>query len=218
MRYRGLVIAVLMVAFTVAAAWAQTPAPAVAKTQAFASSLDQQQPPPPPPPPPAKAAAPKAAAAPASPEPPPPPPPPAPERRLRPSQMVNVKIELTITDQVGSSAPQKKNIAMVVADGERGSIRTMAEFVKEGGGNRRVYSLPLSADAAPEIEGNKIRLRLSLEYDLLGDSGAGAEGKLSIRESLTVIAESGVPLAVALSADPMSDRKVTLEVKATILK
>lgn len=222
MRYRGFVITALTLAFAVSAAWTwaqgQTPAPAVSKTLAATSGLDQQPPPPPPPPPPAKATAPKAAAAPAAPEPPPPPPPPAPERRRTPAQLVNVKVELTITDQVGAGAPQKKNIAIIVADGERGSIRTMAEFVKEIGGSKRGFQLPLSADAAPEIEGNKVRLRLSLEYDLLGDAGAGSEGKLSIRESLTVIAEPGVPLTVALSADPMSDRKVTLEVKATILK
>ncbi len=217
MKHRWPVLTLLLAVLVAAAAWAQTPAPVAVKASTVIGGVDQQQPPPPPPPPPPKTAtAPKVIATPAPPD--PPAAPAAPERRRTPSQLVNVKIELTITDQVGDNPPQKKNIVMVVADGERGSIRTRAEFVKEVGGAKRGFGLPLSADAAPEIEGNKVRLRLSLEYDLIGDSGAGPEGELSIRESLAVIAEHGVPLVVALSADPMSDRKVSLEVRASILK
>lgn len=223
MKHRWPVLTLLLAVLVAAAAWAQTPAPVAAKASTVIGGVDQQQPPPPPPPPPPKTAtAPKVTATPAPPDPPAAPAAPAapvaPARRRTPSQLVNVKIELTITDQVGDNPPQKKNIVMVVADGERGSIRTRAEFVKEVGGAKRGFTLPLSADAAPEIEGNKVRLRLSLEYDLIGDSGAGSEGQVSIRESLAVIAEHGVPLVVALSADPMSDRKVGLEVRASILK
>jgi hypothetical protein len=39
-----------------------------------------------------------------------------------------------------------------------------------------------------------------------------------ISESLTVILEDGKPLVVSQSADPGSDRKVRVEIKATILK
>jgi hypothetical protein len=147
------------------------------------------------------------------------------ERRTR-SQLVNVKIELTITDQVGTKPPEKKNISMIVADGERGGIRTNAEVQRRietiTAGQTNVSStfqtVPLSVDAWPEIDGTKIRLRLSLEYDLIAEAGTSLSGKTSIRETLAVIADNGVPLTVSLSADPMTDRKVALDVKATILK
>lgn len=143
----------------------------------------------------------------------------------RQGQLVNVKVELTITDQIGSAVPEKKNIMMLVADGERGQIRSNAQVqrrVEQVVGEKTIASsqwdaVPLAVDAWPEVEGGKIRLRLSLEYDLIGEKATGG-GKTSIRESLSVILTDGVPLTAALSADPMTDRKVTLEVKAAVVK
>jgi len=42
--------------------------------------------------------------------------------------------------------------------------------------------------------------------------------KTNLRETLSVIVEDGKPLNVAQSAEPNTDRTVTVEVKATILK
>ncbi len=39
-----------------------------------------------------------------------------------------------------------------------------------------------------------------------------------LNQSLTIALQSGKPLLISQSADPASDRKVTVEVKATILK
>ncbi len=39
-----------------------------------------------------------------------------------------------------------------------------------------------------------------------------------IQENLSVNLDDGKPLVVAQSADPVSDRQVTVEVRATILK
>ena len=40
----------------------------------------------------------------------------------------------------------------------------------------------------------------------------------TLNESVTLLLESGKGLAVTQSADPMSDRKVSVEVTATVLK
>jgi uncharacterized protein YlzI (FlbEa/FlbD family) len=39
-----------------------------------------------------------------------------------------------------------------------------------------------------------------------------------VNQSLTVLLENGKSLLVTQSADPVSDRKVTVEVKATIVR
>jgi hypothetical protein len=39
-----------------------------------------------------------------------------------------------------------------------------------------------------------------------------------MNQSLTVVLQSGKPLMISQAADPVSDRKVNVEVKATILK
>jgi hypothetical protein len=132
-------------------------------------------------------------------------------------QLVNLRLEFTVTDQIGTAPPVKKTITMNVADGESGRIRTNADVFRK---NSNPTVVPLSVDAAPEIEGTKIRLRASLEYQLLSDA-AGPDlpaGKTSITQSVTTILNDGVSTILSQSADPLTERKVTLEVKATIIR
>ena len=48
--------------------------------------------------------------------------------------------------------------------------------------------------------------------------GAGSLRTTGIHENLAMILDNGKPLVVAQSADPVGDRQVTIEVKATILR
>ena len=133
-------------------------------------------------------------------------------------QLVNLRLEFTITDQIGTATPVKKTVMMNVADGESGRIRTNADVYRA---NTSPTQVPLSVDASPEVEGNKIRLRASLDYQLLNERTAPDQptgGKTSITQSVTSILNDGVPTILSQSADPLTDRKVTLEVKATIIK
>ena len=159
---------------------------------------------------------------------------PPPPMRLQ-GQPINVRIEVTITDQTGTAAAVKKTVLMTVADEERGSIRSNAQIVRTqpslgqvSVGPPRIDNVPLSIDATPTVLGDtRIRLRLNLEYDVAGGTTASPAGQAGtpgtvdnsqVRQSLTVMLTTGVPLVVAQSADPHSDRRVSLEVKATILK
>jgi hypothetical protein len=134
--------------------------------------------------------------------------------------LVNLRLEFTITDQVGTAAPVKKTVTMNVADGESGRIRTNAEVYRKAGNSGSFTSVPLMIDGTPEVEGTKIRLKASLEYQLLDDAAAADApgGKTSISQMVTSILNDGVQTILSQSADPLTDRKVTLEVKATIVK
>jgi hypothetical protein len=194
--------------------------PAVAASAA--ASTGELQAPPAPPTPPAAPAAPQAPQAPRAPraprattgEAPEPAPAAAPRNR---GQLVNLRLEFTVTDQIGAAPPVKKTITMNVADGENGRIRTNAEVFRK---NTAPTMVPLSVDAFPEIDGGKIRLRASLEYQLLKDAPEPdmPAGKTSITQSVTAILNDGVSAVLSQSADPLTDRKVTLEVKATIVR
>ncbi len=141
----------------------------------------------------------------------------APVPRRSRGQLVNLRLEFTITDQIGTATPVKKTVTMNVADGESGRIRTNADVYRA---NTR-EQVPLAVDASPELEGNKIRLRVSLDYQLLNERTSPDQpsgGKTSITQSVTSILNDGVPAILSQSADPLTDRKVTLEVKATIIK
>ena len=149
-----------------------------------------------------------------------PPPPPAPPPAPRLGQTINVKVEVTITDQQANAAPSKKTLSVVVADALNGSVRTTAMFPGVG-------PVPLNMDAQPTILADgKMRLYLTLQYDLPSPSILGRKSgseerqptSTSISERLMLIVENGKSLVAAQSADPVSDRQVTLEVKATILR
>jgi hypothetical protein len=137
-------------------------------------------------------------------------------RREFAGQPVNIRVEVTITDQRGAGAAPKKTVTVVTGDQLSGFIRTQTLFPGIG-------DVPLNVDAEPQIlSDGKIRLRLNLQYDLPAPVGT-TEGdrtplKTTIRENLALVLENGKPLVAAQSADPVSDRQVTVEVKATILR
>jgi hypothetical protein len=136
----------------------------------------------------------------------------------RQGQPINVKIDLSINDQRGTSAPVKRTLSIVVADGMGGSIRSQSEVLAVG-------PVPLNVDAHPELlENNKIRLGLTLQYDWPApfeggrDAPRGTVVKTTLHDSVSLILENGKPMIAAQSADPLGDRQVTVEVNATILR
>jgi hypothetical protein len=201
MTVRHLSAVLAIAAFTVTPALAQTSAPRTQTTPRPATA----------PAPPAPPAAPG--------EPAPPVPPPPPPRKV--GQPVNIKIEVTIADQGRADAPTlKKTVSVVTGDGLNGRIRSTASY-------RAIGVLPLNIDAEPELlTDGKIRLRVNLQYSLPGNVGvqapdvpnAGSLQFTEIQENLSLILESGKPIIAAQSADPVGDRQVTIEVKATVLR
>jgi hypothetical protein len=124
-----------------------------------------------------------------------------------PSATANVQIELSISDYVASAAPQKKTVSMLVAEGYMGRVRSNR-------GNAAI----LNVDATPRMQKDgRISLQLTVEYRPR-ETAETLDTMSPISESLTVLLQSGKPLVVTQAADPSSDRKVIVEVTATILK
>jgi hypothetical protein len=127
-------------------------------------------------------------------------------------QPVNIKLELTITDQTGPGDPLKKIVTLVVADRGNGSIRSIGSVRTQG-------RVQINVDARPYIlQSGAIRLTLGLEYNprTLGND-APTEWS-SLNEQIAVVLDPGKPLVVSQAADPASDRKITIQVTATLLK
>jgi hypothetical protein len=132
----------------------------------------------------------------------------------------NVRLELTITDQRTEGPPVTKTVsATVVADRSPVRIRTSGA-VRTPMGNRDVV---LNVDAMPSLVNvnnvTKIRISLTIEYRPVAlESDTEKTSTPSINEQLTAVLEDGKPLLISQSADPATDRKVKIEVKATILR
>lgn len=137
---------------------------------------------------------------------------PAPEasRPAPMGQIANVKVDLTITEQAGAAAAQTKSVSVVAADGNTGRIRSY-----NPGGAAKVGEL--NVDVRPLIlQGGRVQVALIVEYRPTQGSTDSITPGLS--ESMTVYLQEGKPLVVSQSADPNSDRKVMLEVRATVLR
>ena len=127
-------------------------------------------------------------------------------------QPVNVRLDLTITDQTGPGEPLKKVVTMVVADHNTGSIRSTGSVRTQG-------RVQINVDARPQIlPSGAIRLSLGLEYNprTLGND-APTEWS-SLNEQIGVVLQAGKPLVISQAADPASDRKISVEVLATVMK
>ncbi len=123
------------------------------------------------------------------------------------AQALNVRIDLTVTEQREGAQLPPRTVSMLVADRESGRVRT-------GGGNA-----VLNVDAHPELtRDGRIRLGFSLEYRRERDAEEKAAPAL-LTESLTLILEDGKAAMVSQSADPTAARtSVRVDVKAAILK
>jgi len=134
---------------------------------------------------------------------------PPPPRKPR-GRDLNVQIELTISDQLGTAAPDKRVVSMLIADGVSGRIRS----------TDNPNLAMLNVDARPEIlDNDRVVVEIGIEYRPLAAEGtAPAKRPAPLNEQLTVILQSGKPLMVSQAADPIGDRKMTVEVRASILK
>jgi hypothetical protein len=135
-----------------------------------------------------------------------------PETPPRPGQPLNVRIDVKITDERPGQPSVSKLVSLTVADRNNGFVRASANDMGP---------LPLNVDASPAIESGHIRLGLGLQYAWIDEAASGDARQRSRRDfqqRLGLVLEDGKPLRVAQSADPLTDRRVSLEVTATILR
>jgi hypothetical protein len=190
------------------------PAPPALPVLADASTL-QDPPAPPPPPKPAKAPR-----APKAPDPPPSPTPPAAPLAIAPApagQSINVQVDVTVSEQVGTAAPIVRSISATAADGERSSVRNQASMKTSMG----FQTTSLSLDVKPRVVGpNRIRAEIGLETNSTTTEGASKDviAVPASRITQSVVLESGRSIVLSQATDPLSDRRTTIEVKATILR
>ena len=141
--------------------------------------------------------------------PPLPPPAPAPSspRPTTPAQLVNIRIDVVVTEDGGTAPQTRKTATLLLADRQGGSVRSFGR--REGtinGAPARV-----NVDAFPMVERDgRVRLQVTLEYGV-----AGADDT-SVR--VEPLLESGKTIVVSQSTNPTSDRRVTVELTATVLK
>jgi len=139
---------------------------------------------------------------------------PAPKPAPPEGQPNNIRVELSIADQAGPGAPSKRTVSMIVADRNAGSVRS------QGAPIAGARTATLNVDATPTIlKDGLMRIMLGLEYfPRPGEGPVPNDGQGSLNQRITLLVESGKPVVVSQASDPTSERKMTVELTATILK
>jgi len=142
---------------------------------------------------------------------------PAPKAPSAPMARHNVKLDVTILDQAGDAEPARKTVSLILADRRKGMIRSGGNVLVAG--NR--VDVMLNVDARPSIMDDKrIDLDLGLEYapKPVSENETNGERRAHLSERLVLILEPGKPMVVSHASDPISNRRITVELTATILK
>ncbi len=118
---------------------------------------------------------------------------------------------MTISDSLSADVQSKKTVTMLTSDGHSGQIRS-------SGGEGLI-----NIDARPSVQRDgRIFLQLTVEYrpELSPQQvqQSGTSRLTMFTESLSLIVSDSKPVIASQSADPRSERKVSLEVTATIVK
>jgi hypothetical protein len=135
----------------------------------------------------------------------------------------NVRVDVVITDTFGGS-PVKKTVTMLLLDGRRGSIRSSQSLPVQMQPNEvRYTNIGINIDATPDIRSDgRVALALTVVYtpnrtDIAPGTNPG-QAPAEINESMATLLLDGKSTLLSQSADPQSDRKVTLEVTATVVR
>ena len=106
-----------------------------------------------------------------------------------------------------------------------GTARSVDARVVEGWSDVRTpagfRNVILNVDCQASIipRAARARVMLTIEYrPVAGEAETERNTTPHINESLTVILDDGKPMVVSQSADPVTDRKVKVEAKITLLK
>ena len=169
----------------------------------FSLSLAAQQP-----------ASPKAPPAPAAPAAPAPQGPPAPASPPAPpadpeagGQAINIRLDVTVTDQNTQGVAQPKSLMVMLVDRAMG--RTRAAFPDRS----------IAVDARPTLTDGRIRVYLTIQSEA-NRFGPPQEQDNTInwRNSFSLLLENGKPMLALETMDATTKRKMSIEAKATIQK
>jgi hypothetical protein len=161
-----------------------------------------------------------------APAPAPPLPPVLPEEVATPRQLVNIRVDLVVIEEGAGEPIRRKEVSLLLADRRSGSVRAggfpvpdkpvppLAPPPPDDKFRPPAFTEPtLRVDVLPWLERDgKIRTLVTMRY--LSSPHFPREGEQKVEPLL----ESGKTMVVSQTSSAISDRKMRVEVTATILK
>ena len=138
---------------------------------------------------------------------------------------VNVRLDVTILDQVAGGTPARKTVTMFIADRSRANVRTTGRILTREGWR----DVLINVDAWPTVirgQNDAVRVDLGLEYRPMAAQSSPVPNNMleanvqptALKQNVVTMLDSGKPILISQAADPSSDRRISVELKATIEK
>jgi hypothetical protein len=125
------------------------------------------------------------------------------------NEPINVRYEIAIREE-GGAQPSVKTVTMTGTLYEVSTMRATSDLRS-----------PLNVDVNPTaLNGSKVRTKIGIEYTPPpgGETTGATAMPLIVRQAIHVWLDSGKSMVVSQAADPRSDRRLTVEVTATVLR
>lgn len=139
---------------------------------------------------------------------------PAPDLAAEAGQLVNVKIDLAVIEDGGAEPASRKEVSITLADRRAGTVRSGARKPSDNPNDKFAPEAWLNVDARPWMERRDGRVRVLITMQYLSPPHFSRDGVLKFETLL----ESGKPLVVSQASSAISDRRMRVELTATILK
>ena len=138
----------------------------------------------------------------------------------------NIRVEVVLTDRVEVKAATEERqeavanerLTFLLADRQLGRLRRHLP------NNVDAFNRNFAVDVTPTVLGGRIRLALTVDYQTLLDTNAAASsGKrppesLEFTQTATLLVESGKPTVVIDATGTPTNRRVTVQATATIVR
>jgi hypothetical protein len=148
----------------------------------------------------------------------------APAQAAPPQQEVpNLRFDIAIADEGGGAPPTRKNVSVLArANNQTASVRSLGQLnaghplavaAKSSG-----IGVGLSVDVRGLFfaETGKIGARVTVDYQPYWPDAKSLPS--SVRAQVDAVFDQGKPTLISQAADPLSDRRTTIEVTVTVLK
>ncbi|ODS53652.1 MAG: hypothetical protein ABS36_13590 [Acidobacteria bacterium SCN 69-37] len=141
---------------------------------------------------------------------------PEPQVAAQAQPAANVQLDIVITDTI-SGKPEAKTLTLVMRSGGRGSVRTTGSVMQRD----RNFPVPvrMAIDARVTlVEPDLVDTYLTFEYQAAStaDGDTPNASPAEVTEQVQTYVRSGRRVLVSRSADPVTNRTVTVELTATV--
>ncbi len=139
---------------------------------------------------------------------------PAPTAPRSPSaQVANIQLAIVLTDKIDGKTVAEEPVHLLLGDRQLGRLRRHLPA------NASFANKNFEVDVTPEIVGSRVRIAMTVNYNAASpDDNRDQTHTTQFVETVTTYLDVGKPTTIVETLGDAANRRVTLQVTATILK